>query len=277
MEPCITISDLSYRYPDGTHALNELNLTIPLHSRTAILGANGCGKSTLIRHLNGLIVPQSGSIRIGDRELTKKTADDIRRSVGLLFDNPDNQIFSPSVEADVGFGPTNLKMKKDEIARRTDEAIRTVEIEPLRKKSPYNLSLGQKKRCAIAGVLAMEPEIVLMDEPFSGLDPASLQQFLGTLDRLTASGVTEIMSTHDVDIAYEWAEYVVVMERGHVLASGGKALMQDAALMKSAHLELPLLVRLFSGTGEIPDSFAHAQSLLAGLSAAKKSENGRKT
>ncbi|MCR4963717.1 MAG: ATP-binding cassette domain-containing protein [Firmicutes bacterium] len=259
MTECMEIKNLSYRYPDGTLALDGLSLTIPLPSRTFILGSNGCGKSTLLRHLNGLIVPEAGSVTIAGRQLTKKTANSIRQNVGLLFDNPDTQIFSPSVAADVRFGPVNLRLKPEEISRRVEEALRTVELRELAEKSPYNLSLGQKKRCAIAGVLAMEPRILLLDEPFSGLDAAALRQFLHTLSSLYDTGVTQIVSTHDVDLAYEWAEYVVIMERGRVKACGGRELMRDADLMSEAGLDLPLLVRLFQGMGQIPDSLEQAR------------------
>lgn len=261
----IEIHSLSYRYPDGTDALRDITLTIPLHQRTVILGANGCGKSTLLRHLNGLLLPQSGSITISDIPLTAKTADKLRRSVGLLFDNPDNQLFSPTVESDVSFGPSNLRMSKEEIQRRTQMALETVEITGLREKSPYNLSLGQKKRCAIAGILAMEPEIMLMDEPFSGLDPAALKQFLRTLDTLSARGVSQIMSTHDVDLAYDWAEYVIVIQKGGVLAVGDRSLMQDQSLMERANLTRPMLVRLFDGLGPVPVGFNGARQTLKAL------------
>ena len=258
----IEIKDLTYRYPDGTLALDGLTLSIPLPSRTVILGANGSGKSTLLRHLNGLIIPASGSVSIGGREVTKKTAHSIRQSVGLLFDNPDTQIFSPSVAADVSFGPVNLRLKPEEVDRRVERALATVDLADLAEKSPYNLSLGQKKRCAIAGVLAMEPRILLLDEPFSGLDPTALRQFLCTLEGLYEKGVTQIVSTHDVELAYEWAERVVVMERGRVKASGGRELLRDAELMEEAGLDLPLLVRLFRGRGEIPDSLEQAREMI---------------
>lgn len=258
----IEIENLRYCYPDGTEALCGMNLSIPLHRRTVLLGANGCGKSTLIRHLNGLIVPQEGSVRIGDRELNNKTADELRKKVGLLFDNPDNQLFSPSVQADVSFGPSNLRWGKKEIEQRVMEAMETVKIVDLKDRSPYNLSLGQKKRCAIAGVLAMNPEILLMDEPFSGLDPASLELFLETLEVLYENGMTQIISTHDVDIAYEWAEYVVVLGKGKVLATGSRELMQDASVMRKAGLVVPLLVRLFEGKEKIPKNFSEAREML---------------
>ena len=258
----IRINGLTYQYPDGTLALDGLDLFLPFHKRTVLLGANGCGKSTLLRHLDGLLLPQKGSITFGERQLDKKSADEIRKKTGLLFDNPDNMLFSPSVEADVGFGPSNLRMETGVIRTRVDNALRTVRIEELRERSPYNLSLGQKKRCAIAGILAMEPDILLMDEPYSGLDPQSLAQFSETLDLLFQNGMTQIMSTHDVDLAYEWADRVIVLSKGKVLRSGGPELMRDAELMEDAGLMLPGLVRLFSGTGVCPSSFAEAKDML---------------
>lgn len=255
----IEIQDLFYTYPDGTHALNGLNISILKRKKTAILGANGCGKSTLLHHLNGLLLPQKGTIRINDQMITKKNADQIRQTVGLLFDNPDNQLFSPSVEADVSFGPFNLRKKPGEVKQLAEEAMKEVGILELREKSPYNLSLGQKKRCAIAGVLAMKPDILLMDEPFSGLDPLSLGQFLDTLEALHERGMTQILSTHDVDIAYEWADQVIILSKGNVLSCGDRTIMQDAELMGEAKLALPMLVRLFAGMDKIPLSFEEAQ------------------
>lgn len=267
----IEIENLSYRYQDGTQALKGIGLSIPLKKRTVFLGANGSGKSTLLRHLNGLLLPQKGSITIAGKTLNKKTADEIRKTVGLLFDNPDNQIFSPTVENDVSFGPSNLRMPKDEIARRTAEAMEKTDITQLKERSPYNLSLGQKKRCAIAGVIAMTPDILLMDEPFSGLDPVSLRQFLRTLDDMFAHGMTQIMSTHDVDIAYEWAENVVVMCAGELLAVGGTELMHDEELMTRAGLTVPLLPRIFGGCERIPRNSEEARTLLESL---RKGGNG---
>lgn len=265
MTETLSVQNLSYRYPDKTVALKDLSFEIPLGKRTAILGANGSGKSTLMRHLNALILPQKGSISIGGTTITKKNADEMRKKVGMLFDNPDNQLFSPTVEDDIAFGPANLKLPTAEISRRVDAACETVGIQGLRKRSPYNLSLGQKKKCAIAGILAMEPEILLMDEPFSGLDPISLQDYLSTLDRLYRNGMTQILSTHDVDIAYEWADCVLILSEGSLLAKGTKHIMQDAALMQSARLARPTLVRLFEGAGSIPESFEEARTMLSVL------------
>lgn len=259
----IEIRDLDYAYPDGTAALNRLSLDIPMGCRTAILGANGSGKSTLLRHLNGLIVPQAGQVSVGGIAVTRQSADTLRRQVGLLFDQPDHQLFSYSVEADVRFGPSNLKMGKAEVVGRAAAAMELVGILDLKYRAPHHLSLGQKKRCAIAGVLAMTPAVLLMDEPFSGLDPVSVKQFRAILDRLSEDGITSIMSTHDVDLAYEWADYIVILQKGSALAAGGIELLRDPALMSAADLSRPLLVRLFEGTGVMPDSFEAARRQLS--------------
>lgn len=258
----ISMRELSYRYPDGTLALDRVTVEIPLNQRTVLLGANGSGKSTLLRHINGLLIAQSGELAVKNQTINKKNADIIRKKVGLLFDNPDNQIFSPTVEADVEFGPVNLRMMPDEIKKRALNAMEEVNILDLRDKSPYNLSLGQKKRCAIAGVLAMNPEILLMDEPFSGLDPGSLKQFLVTLDTLYQRGMTQVMSTHDVDLAYEWADYVIVMSQGRILKEGDYRIMQNRKLMDEANLALPVLVQLFEGKRKIPKNVHEAKKMI---------------
>ena len=250
----IEIENLCYTYPDGTQALNNLTLTLSLSERTAILGANGSGKSTLLYHLNALIVPQCGSVRIGGQEVTKATADEIRKTVGLLFDNPDNQLFSPTVFDDICFGPLNLKIDKAEASARAKDTMAAVGISHLADKSPYNLSLGQKKRCAIAGILAMRPEIIIMDEPFSGLDPMSLKQFLKILQELSSQGTAQIISTHDVDLAYAWADRVILLSEGRLLCSGGREVLQNRELVEEAGLMLPYLVEIFAGCGSVPIS-----------------------
>lgn len=261
----IKISQLCYTYKSGTHALKGLTLDIPLNKKTVIMGSNGCGKSTLLYHLNGLYTAQSGSIKINEQELTKDSADEIRKEIGLLFDNPDNQIFSPTVAADVSFGPLNLRLAKEEIDKRVQSAMEEVRITHLAERSPYGLSLGQKKRCAIAGILAMEPKIILMDEPFSGLDPLSLQEFLDILDRLHENGVALIMSTHDVDTAYEWGENFVIMKDGQVLAVGTNEILCDQQLMKEADLDMPSLAKIFKDSSKIPKNKDEAYDYVSKL------------
>lgn len=258
----IEINSLSYRYQDGTNALNNVSIDIKKGSKVAILGANGSGKSTLLQHLNGLIMPQNGEIKILGRVINNSNIDEIRKWVGLLFDNPDNQLFSTTVYNDIAFGPTNLRLSKDEVKRRVDEAIRLVDIENLRHKSPCNLSLGQKKRAAIAGLLAMNPKILLMDEPFSGLDPISLNQFLKILKSLSDDGCTQLISTHDVDIAYWWADYIVIIQKGNIIAKGSAKLLEDKKLMEESGLVRPTIAEIFADTGMYPKTAKEGNRIL---------------
>jgi len=215
----IEVQRLSYTYPDGTKAIRDLNLRIERNKRVAILGANGSGKTTLLYHLNGLILPQEGQVRVFGEEVSKKNLKAIRQKVGVLFDNPDNQLFSSSVFNDIAFGPRNLGLDEEIVLERVQKVMELVNINDLKDKAPYNLSLGQKKRVAIAGILAMEPFLILLDEPFSGLDPRSHKHFFNILNDLFVKGTTQVISTHDVDMAYSWADEVVILDEGKILAS----------------------------------------------------------
>lgn len=258
----IDVQGLNYTYPDGTRAIKNLNLQIKEHKRVAVLGANGSGKTTLLYHFNGLILPQDGQIRIFGEKVSKKNIKTIRQKVGLLFDNPDNQLFSTTVFNDVAFGPRNLGLDENTVLEKVQRAMELVNVIDLKDKTPYNLSLGQKKRVAIAGVLAMEPSLLLLDEPFSGLDPISLKHFLNILDDLFAKGTTQVISTHDVDIAYSWADEVIILDKGKILAEGGVELLQDARLMERACLGVPMLARVFHGTSFEPKTVQEANDFL---------------
>lgn len=261
----IEITNLSYSYADGEQALASLQLSIPMGKRTAILGANGSGKTTLIHHLNGIFLAQQGQVRICGQLVQKKNLLDIRKKVGLLFDNPDSQLFSTTVYHDIAFGPRNLGLEEERVNSRVEQAMQAVAIAHLQEKAPYNLSWGQKKRVAIAGILAMQPEIIIFDEPFSGLDPASLQQFMRILEQLYTEGRTLIMSTHDVDIAYAWADEVVILKEGQLLAQGEARLLRERQLMEEASLEVPLLAEIFQGMEHIPRTREAAQQMIQSL------------
>ena len=248
----IEINGLSHHYHDGTAALRDINLTLAKNRKHAILGANGCGKTTLLMHLNGLLLPQTGSINVLGQPVTKKNLRAIRQKVGLLFDNPDNQLFSTTVREDVAFGPFNLGCSESEIRQRTDHAIVSVGIDHLAEKPPHNLSLGQKKKAAIAGLLSMDLELYAMDEPFSGLDPQSVTEFLKILDDLYRKGCTLVISTHDVDLAYSWADEIVILAEGRIAVTGHHEILHDAALMQESRLQRPLLAHIFEGTGLCP-------------------------
>lgn len=244
----IEINNLWYRYPDNTTALKDVSINIEEKKRVAILGSNGSGKSTLLQHLNGLILPQKGSIDIKGIPMCKEKLQDIRRLVGLVFDNPDDQLFSTTVYEDIAFGPRNLKYREDIVEEVVNKVLNIVGIEDLKDRQPFNLSLGQKKKVAIAGVLAMEPEIMVFDEPFSGLDPHSLEQFLSILEILYSIGHTIVITTHDVDIAYGWADECIILNEGSILAQGEIHLLEDEELMSRAKLRIPNLYKMFSNT-----------------------------
>ena len=259
----VEMRKLSYSYHDGTRALQNIDLSINKGKKTAILGSNGSGKTTLLYHFNGTFLPQEGSITIMGAPVSKNTLRQIRQKVGLLFDNPDNQLISTTVLNDVAFGPRNLKLDQGEVLKRVTRALKMVDIAELQEKSPHNLSLGQKKKAAIAGLLAMEPDIMVCDEPFSGLDSNAMGQLTTILDKLVARGCTLIFSTHDVDLAYAWADEVVILKEGKILSAGDTALLADRKIMATALLSVPLLVEMFKNCDESPRNAAEAFFLLA--------------
>ncbi|HDQ08327.1 MAG TPA: ATP-binding cassette domain-containing protein [Methanoculleus sp.] len=242
----IETRDLSYTYRGGIPALDHVNLIIPRHARIAVLGSNGAGKSTLFSLFCGILQPTSGKVLIQGEEVTKKNLRMVRRTVGMVFQNPDDQIFSPTVAEDVAFGPINLGLDAETVAHRVDEALRLLEIEHLADRAPHQLSGGEKKRVALAGVLAMEPQVLVLDEPSSGLDPrgvAELCSFIRTLPE--KYGMTVIFSTHHVDLVPEMADTVFVLDDGRVVAQGTpeEVFMQEE-LLKGACLDVPILARL---------------------------------
>ena len=176
----IETKDITYHYPDGTEALKKVNFKAAEGKIVALLGPNGAGKSTLFLHFNGILRPTSGSIIVNDDEIKydKKNLMKVRQKVGIVFQNPDDQLFAPTVVEDVAFGPMNMGLSKEEVEKRVDEALKRVGMAEYKKKAPHHLSGGQKKRVAIAGILAMKPKIMVLDEPTSGLDPKGASQIL---------------------------------------------------------------------------------------------------
>jgi cobalt/nickel transport system ATP-binding protein len=269
----LEISNLSYHYPDMTPALKGINLQFKKGKKTAILGTNGSGKTTLIYHINGIIPASKGSVRVFGRDVIKENLNEVRREVGLLFDNPDNQLFSTTVFGDVAFGPRNQNIDPEMVNKRVDEAMLKMGIEELAERPPYCLSLGQKKRAAIAGLLAMKPGLLAFDEPFSGLDPDVGSQFRDILDQLVQKGTTLIYSTHDVNLAYAWADEVVIMKGGRVLASGEYDLLQDETVLHQASLPLPMLAQLFRNNKEQPRTMEEAMEVFEKQSSVKQAKS----
>jgi len=242
----IETRDLCYIYPGNVTALDHVNFIAPRNARIAVIGSNGAGKSTLFKHFNGIFQPSSGSVLIRGEPITKTNRKEIRKFVGLVFQNPDDQVFSPTVEQDIAFGPTNLGLDEETISHRVHEALRVVGIEHLAGRVPHHLSGGEKKRVAIAGVIAMEPEVLVLDEPTAGLDPrgvADLNTFINSLS--TKYGMTVIFSTHDVALVPEVADFIYVMDKGRIVASGTvDEIFLQPDMLKSVRLDVPVLPRL---------------------------------
>ncbi|TDA69988.1 MAG: ATP-binding cassette domain-containing protein [Clostridia bacterium] len=261
-------SGLHYAYADGTVALDGVSLSVPRGQRVAMMGANGAGKSTFLLHLNGVYRVQRGTLRILGQDTRQAPESWLRSSVGLVFQDPDNQVFAPSVADDVAFGPLNLGLDDTQVQRRVRAALQAVGMEHLARKAPHHLSFGQKKRVAIAGVLAMQPEIIVLDEPMAFLDPQGQQEVLDIMTELHAQGKTIIVATHDVDMACAWADQVLILEQGHLLVSGGPEILTDPELTSQAGLRLPLIAQVFAAVPQLdtvgarPRTVSQAAALL---------------
>jgi cobalt/nickel transport system ATP-binding protein len=229
---------LHYIYPDKTAALKGINFSITHGESVAILGENGAGKSTLLMHLNGSLLPTAGEIRIGHLPVTKKSLATIRQNVGMVFQNPDDQLFMATVFDDVAFGPLNLGLDEKEVLARVDEALNRVGLLNLKERPPYHLSGGEKRRIAIASVLSMKPKVLAMDEPSSDLDPKSRRMLIELLNSFEH---TKIIASHDLDLIAEVCERTLIIFDGKVEADGATTeIFKDKALLKRCSLEQPL-------------------------------------
>ncbi|HJJ47640.1 MAG TPA: ATP-binding cassette domain-containing protein [Methanocorpusculum sp.] len=243
----IETRNLCYTYSTSkTTTLNNINFIADAKQRIAVLGPNGAGKSTLFRHFNGILLPTSGEILINGEIVTKKNIPAVRRKIGVVFQNPDDQIFSSTVEQDIAFGPANLGLSKDEVEERVNEVIHMLGLEELRDRAPHLLSGGEKKRVAIAGVLAMQPEVIILDEPTAGLDPRGVSDLFRFLNMLPETlGCTIIYATHQVELVPENADLVYILEHGEITACGTPAeIFAQEDVLERAHLELPAIPRL---------------------------------
>jgi cobalt/nickel transport system ATP-binding protein len=240
--PIIAVTDLSYRYPDGTDALRNVSLHIHDGERVALLGPNGAGKTTLILHLNGIHMPQTGSVTVSGVALGKSSVMDVRRRVGIVFQDPDDQLFMPTVHEDVAFGPRNQGGASPELEAVVEEALEAVGISDLADRSPGHLSFGQKRRAAIAGVLAMKPDIIVLDEPTANLDPHARRELSEVLVGLE---VTQMIVTHDLLYALELCERSVIIDDGQIVADGPTLeILTDSELLAAHRLALPYGVSL---------------------------------
>ena len=236
-EPSLRVRDLAYAYPDGTQALFGVNLTIERGERVALLGPNGAGKTTLVMHLNGILTPGHGEVVVAGLPVRKDTLREVRRGVGLDFQDPDDQLFMPTVREDVAFGLANMGVRGEELERRVRHALERVGMLDAIDRPPHHLSFGQRRRVAVATVLAMEPEILVLDEPSSNLDPASRRELAEILRGLD---VTVLMVTHDLPYALELCERSLILSGGVIVADGPtREILADAELLAAHRLELP--------------------------------------
>ncbi len=243
----LSTKNLSYTYPDGTQALKNINLKIYKGQKVAIIGPNGAGKSTLFSHFNGLTEATKGEIEIDGKKMKydKQSLLKIRQQIGIVFQDPNDQLFAPTVKEDVAFGPMNLGLDYEEVNRRVEEALTMVGMEEYKDKTPHHLSGGQQKRVAIAGIIAMRPNIMILDEPTAGLDPEGVRKVLDILNKLNEEGMSIVISSHDIEMVNEFADEIYILNKGKILANGNNhEIFSNKELLKKAHLKAPITTEI---------------------------------
>ena len=243
----LSTENLSFTYPDGTQALKNINIEIEKGEKVAIIGPNGAGKSTLFSHFNGLTEPTSGCVKIEGKPISfeKDELLKVRQKVGIVFQDPNDQLFAPTVKEDIAFGPMNLGLSYDEVEKRVEDALKMVGMENYEDKTPHHLSGGQQKRIAIAGIIAMKPELMILDEPTAGLDPDGVEKVLNIMNQLNEEGMTLIISSHDIDMISKYADKIFVLYNGEIIESGNKnKIFSDMDLLKKAHLRTPITTEI---------------------------------
>lgn len=242
----IETRNLEHVYRGKIKALDGVNFKAKPGERIAIIGANGAGKSTLFKHFNGILKPTGGEILIKGEPISGRSIIDVRRTVGVVFQDPDDQIFAPTVKQDVAFGPMNLGLSPDIIEKRVAESLETVHLSGFEERAPHHLSAGEKKKVAIAGILAMRPEVLVLDEPTAGLDPGGALRLIKLINGMNRYlGITTIVSTHEVDIVPLLADRVCIMSMGRIIGDGTPLeIFSSPDLIKKTHLRLPIVAQL---------------------------------
>jgi cobalt/nickel transport system ATP-binding protein len=246
-ESIVSVKDVKFTYPAGVSALKGVSLEIGHGERVALLGPNGSGKSTLILLIAGLLMPNKGEIKVFGESTTSKNFQKFRSRIGVVFQDPDDQLFNPSVIEDIEYGPKNLKLPEEDIKERSAHVLDKMGIEHLKDRPPHRLSFGEKKKVSLATALVLKPELLILDEPTANLDLVSRRGLLDTLNELNKAGTTIIVSTHDVEALPELADRIIVINHGAMLGEGRTSeVLQDLKLLGSAGLELPAIAKLFS-------------------------------
>ncbi len=268
-ETIIEIKNLKYAYISDKPALRGIDVTIGKGERIAVIGSNGAGKSTFFLNLNGVLTPDSGEIYFKGQKLTrdKKDLNTLRKSIGIVFQDADNQIIASTVMGEVSFGPMNLKLPREEVVRRVDEALEYMNITDFKDRPPHYLSGGEKKRITIADIIAMHSEVIVFDEPTAALDPLNAEMLEEVLEKLAAQEKTMLISTHDVDFAYRWAERALVFCDGQIIADAPPVeIFNDAEILRRANLKKPMMLEVYNAMvakGMLPDDQAYPKDVAA--------------
>ena len=268
-ESIVSVENVKFSYPAGVSALKGVSLEIKQGEKVAILGPNGSGKSTLIILIAGLLTPSKGQIKVFGQSTSSKDFSKLRSRIGIVFQDPDDQLFTPSVKEDIEYGPKNLGLPTEVISKRCDHILEDIGISELKDRPPHRLSFGEKKKVSLATALILRPELLILDEPTANLDLLSRRGLIDMLNELNAEGTTIVISTHDVEALPELADRVIVVSHGSLLGGGEMhKVLQDVALLESAGLELPSIARLFTKLkvlgliDEVPITYQEALTVL---------------
>ena len=243
--------NLHYSYTGEHEVLKGVSLDVYEGERLAILGANGSGKSTFFLNINGVLKPESGALYYRDELINKSSVKELRKNVGIVFQDADNQIIASTVRAEVSFGPMNLGLSRDEVEKRVNNSLNYMDILHLIDRPPHYLSGGEKKRVSIADIIAMDSEIIIFDEPTASLDPQNISIFEGVLEKLSGDGKTLVISTHDLEFAFRWADRIVVFCEGNIIADADPvSVLSDEAVLKRANLKKPIRLEVFESLVE---------------------------
>ncbi|ABX41759.1 energy-coupling factor ABC transporter ATP-binding protein [Lachnoclostridium phytofermentans] len=245
-KPILQVENLYYAYGSGETVLNGVNVEIYEGEKIAVVGSNGSGKSTFFLNVNGVLTPDQGEITYRDTIINKKNLRELRKNIGIVFQDADNQIIASTVRAEVGFGPMNLKLPKEEVKKRVEEALEYMNITEFIDRPPHYLSGGEKKRVSIADIIAMKSDVIIFDEPTAALDPLNATMLEDVLEKLNMEGKTMLISVHDVDFAYRWAERVLVFHRGKIIADGTPLeIFQNEEILIQTNLKQPIMLEVY--------------------------------